>query len=108
MNAMDFLAQRAAKLRVYATMSSAVDTGNQVGAAMNSKAAGALAQVSAGTAFVDPELLSIGEPTLRKWLKDDPRVSLYEHYINDLFRRQAHVRSAEVEELRHATARGRR
>jgi oligoendopeptidase F len=59
----------------------------------------ALAQVGAAGAFIDPELLAIGEAKLRQWLKGDPRLSLYEHYVDDLFRRQAHVRAAEVEEL---------
>src|SRR6266487_523585 len=66
---------------------------------MNGKATSALAQVSAATAFVDPELLTIGETKLRQWRQDDPRMKLYEHYFNDLFRKQAHVRNAEVEEL---------
>lgn len=99
MNIVDGISQRVAKVQVYATMSSAVDTGNQQGAAMNGKAMSALAQVAAATSFVDPELLSIGEEKLRQWLKDEPRMSLYEHYLNDLFRKQAHVRNAEVEEL---------
>ncbi|MCQ3937376.1 MAG: oligoendopeptidase F [Chloroflexi bacterium] len=99
MQFMDKLARRAAKVQVYATMSSAVDTANQAGAAMSGKAMSALARVGAETSFVDPELLSIGEAKLRQWLAEDPYMGLYEHYINDLFRRQAHVRSAEVEEL---------
>jgi oligoendopeptidase F len=99
MNAMDGLAQRSAKVQVYATMSSAVDATDQQAAAMNGRATSALAQVSAVTSFVDPELLSIGEAKLRGWIQDDSRMKLYEHYVNDLFRKQAHVRSAEVEEL---------
>ena len=99
MDAIDRLSERAAKVRVYATMSSAVDATNQQAAAMNGKATSALAQVSAATSFVDPELLSLGEAKLRGWLKSDPRMKLYEHYFHDLFRKQTHVRSAEVEEL---------
>jgi oligoendopeptidase F len=99
MQTMDALAQRALKVQVYATMASAVDATDQQGAEINGKATSALAQVSAATAFVDPELLVIGESRLRQWLSDDPRLKLYEHYFNDLFRKQAHVRSAEVEEL---------
>ncbi len=99
MDAIDAISRRAAKIQVYATMSSAVDTADQKGAAMNGKAMSALAQVGAATSFVDPELLSIGEEKLRKWLKDDLRMKLYEHYFNDLFRKQAHVRNAEVEEI---------
>jgi oligoendopeptidase F len=97
--AIDALSQRASKVQVYATMASAVDATDQQGAEMNGKATSALARVSAATSFVDPELLTIGEAKLRQWLRDDPRMKLYEHYVNDLFRKQAHVRDAEVEEL---------
>lgn len=99
MQAMDALEQRSMKVRVYATMSSAVDANDEKGAAMNGKAMSALAQVGAAASFVEPELLSMGEAKLRVWLTDDPRMKLYEHFVNDLFRKQAHVRSAEVEEL---------
>jgi len=99
MKVLDVLDQRASKARVYATMSSSVDANDQVAAAMNGKAMSMLAQAGAAAAFVDPELLSIGEAKLRQWLKDDPRMKPYGHYINDLFRRQAHVRDAEIEEL---------
>jgi oligoendopeptidase F len=74
MNIMEVLARRAAKVQVYAAMSSAVDTANQEGAAMNGKAMSALAQVGAAASFVDPELFSIGEAKLRQWLSDDPRI----------------------------------
>jgi oligoendopeptidase F len=97
--AMDALEQRSMKVRVYATMSSAVDANDEKGAAMNGKAMSALAQVSAATSFVEPELLSMGEAKLRGWIMDDPRMKLYGHFVNDLFRKQAHVRNAEVEEL---------
>ena len=99
MGAIDVISQRAAKVQVYASLSSAVDTADQQGASMNSKAMSALAQVSAATSFVDPELLTIGEGTLRQWLKDDPRIKVYEHYLIDLFRKQEHVRNAEVEQI---------
>ena len=99
MDAIEVLSQRTTKMQVYATMSSAVDATDQQGAEMNGKATSALAQVSAATSFLDPELLAIGETKLRQWLQDDPRMKLYEHYFNDLFRKQAHVRNAEVEEL---------
>ncbi len=99
MELIEEVSQRATKVRVYATMSSAVDATNQRAAAMSGIAASALARVSAATSFVDPELLSLGEPKMRQWLAEDPRMRLYEQYFNALFRRQTHVRSAEVEEL---------
>ena len=99
MHAMDALEQRSMKVRVYATMSSSVDANDEQGAAMNGKAMSALAQVGAAASYVEPELLSVGEAKLRQWIQSDPRMKVYEHFVNDLFRKQAHVRSAEVEEL---------
>jgi oligoendopeptidase F len=99
MDIIEEISKQAARVRVYATMSSAVDATNQAAAAMNGKAGSALAQVGAATSFIDPELLAIGETTLRQWLLDNPRMKLFEHYFDDLFRKQTHIRSAEVEEL---------
>ncbi|MCC6501148.1 MAG: oligoendopeptidase F [Anaerolineales bacterium] len=99
LNAMDALEQRSMKVRVYATMSSSVDANDQQGAAMNGKAMSMLAEVGAAASYVEPELLSVGEAKLRGWVESDGRMKVYERFIADLFRKQAHVRSAEVEEL---------
>ena len=34
-----------------------------------------------------------------RWLAKTPRLAYLDHYVDNLFRKQAHVRSAEVEEL---------
>ena len=97
--AMDTLDQRAAKIRVYASMSNAVDANDPLGAAMNSKAMSAIAQAGAAASYLEPELLAIGEATLRRWIDSDPRMQKFDFFFTDLFRKQTHVRSAEVEEL---------
>ena len=99
MSVLEKLQARANKIRVYANMSHSVNTADQNAAAMNGKAVSALAQLRAAASFIDPELLSIGKEKLQKWINDDPRLKLYAHYVDDLFRKQAHVRSAEVEEI---------
>jgi oligoendopeptidase F len=99
MDTIENLSQRASKVQVYATLSSAVDATDQHGAEMNGKATSALAQFSAAISFVEPEIISIGEATIQQWLAGEPRMKLYEHYFNDIFRKQAHVRNAEVEQL---------
>ena len=67
LDAIDKLDQRAAKVRVNATMASAVDANDQAVAGMNDTASSALAQVGAAVSFVEPELLSVGEMRLRCW-----------------------------------------
>ena len=66
---------------------------------MQGRAAGMYGQVSATVAFIPPELIAIGKPRLEDWMKQEPKLASYAHAFDDLFRKQGHVRSAEVEEL---------
>ena len=93
------LKQRVYKLYVYAGMDYAVDTQNQPAAKRYGRSQGLAAQLAAASAFVGPEILAIGEATVRGWLAEEPRLAYLQHYVDNLFRKQAHVRSAEVEEL---------
>ncbi|MFN8455232.1 MAG: oligoendopeptidase F [Anaerolineae bacterium] len=95
----DRLVYRAGKVSVYAGMSHEVDTGNQAAVRMSSQAMSLMGRVRAALAFLDPELLAIGEETLRAWMASELRLAHYGHYVDNLFRRQAHVRSQEVEEV---------
>ncbi|MFN8458798.1 MAG: oligoendopeptidase F [Anaerolineae bacterium] len=95
----DRLVYRAGKVSIYADMSHEVDTGNQAAVRMSSQAMSLMGRVRAALAFLDPELLAIGEDTLRTWIATEPRLANYSHYVDNLFRRQAHVRSQEVEEV---------
>jgi oligoendopeptidase F len=83
----------------YASMFYNADTGDSAAVARNDRAISLLAQVAAALSFTDPELLAIGFPTLRRWLAEEPRLAIYAQYLGALERLQAHVRSAEVEEL---------
>ncbi len=97
--AVEQLMARMMKIIVYAGFSYSVDTTDSPAAAMNDKAQGAFGQVSAAVSFLDPLLLGIGRDTVSQWLKSEPRLAVYKHYLDNLWRKQAHVRSAEVEEL---------
>ena len=90
---------RLQRLAVYTGMDSAVDTTNQAATERDSKVQGLAGQFFGAAAFMEPELLAIGLPTLQSWMAEEPRLAIYGHYFETLFRRQAHVRSAEVEEL---------
>jgi oligoendopeptidase F len=97
--AQEAIIREAGKIFVYAGMSHAVEATDQEAAGRYNKVQGMYGKVQAAAAFIDPELLEIGEEKLREWIKEEPRLAIYEHYLNDLFRKQAHVRSPEVEEL---------
>ncbi len=93
------LMARASRVFVYAGFAYNVDTGDQIAAAMSSQAQGMYGQLLAASSFLNPELIAIGHETLTQWMKAEPRLAVYGHYFANLFRKQAHVRSAEVEEV---------
>ncbi len=99
LQAVQELQARVNRVVVYAGFAYSVDTTDQNAAALAGKSQGAFGQVGAAISFLNPELLEIGEKTLRQWLKDEPGLAIYAHYVDDLFRKQAHVRSGEVEEI---------
>ena len=93
------LLDRTGRLYVYASMSQAVDTADAEAQGMNGQAGGLFGQFMAAASFLDPELLAVGKPALDAWIAAEPRLAVYGHYVENLFRKQAHVRSAEVEEV---------
>jgi len=95
------LISRAQTAFMYAGFSYAVDTTNQQAAGMRSRGQGMYGQVLSTVSFLQPEILAIGRENLDEWI-DHPsgkKLAMYQHYFDDLFRKQTHVRSAEVEEL---------
>ncbi|HSR20315.1 MAG TPA: oligoendopeptidase F [Anaerolineales bacterium] len=99
LTARDQLWVRAQRVYMYAGFAQAVDTTNQQSAGMHSQAGSMFGQVAAALAFFAPELIDVGHDKLRQWMQQDVRLAVYAHSLDDLFRRRAHVRSAEVEEL---------
>jgi oligoendopeptidase F len=98
-SAAEQLARRAQNLFFYARMNLACETTDQTAAGMTGQAGGLLARLGGATAFAEPELLKIGQTQLMNWVKEEPGLTIFEHYLENLFRQQAHVRSGEVEEL---------
>ena len=98
LEARDRAVQRAATLMVYAEMSAAVDTTDQAALAMLGRARGLYGRTLAAFSSIEPELIRIGPRILAEWQAKEPRLAAYAHYLQDLLRKQEHVRSAEVEE----------
>ncbi len=99
LTAYEHLIERAARVYMYAGFSHAVDTTDQKAAAMMGKAGGMFGQVAAAVAFMSPELISVGRQKLDEWMQQEPKLAVYRHSFDDLFRKQEHIRSGEVEEL---------
>lgn len=93
------LYKKAGKVFVYPSMFYAVNTADQEAAARNDQAQGIFGQAMATIAFVEPELLAIGHDTLKEWQASHEDLAHFGHYFETLFKRQEHVRSAEVEQV---------
>ncbi len=99
LSAIEAFRQRVEKVSIYAGLSAAVDRTNQAATARAGEASSLAGEAEGALAFVEPELLAIGQSRLAEWAAAEPRLAIYAHYLDDLFRRQTHVRSGEVEEL---------
>ncbi len=99
LEANDKLMRRAAVAYMYAGFSYAVDTTNQKSAGMRSQGQSMYGKILAAISFLQPEILEIGKSKLDEWIQQEPKLAVYFHYFENLFRKQQHIRSAEVEEL---------
>ena len=97
--ARDDLTRRLGHVFVYAYLDYAVETTSQDAVARFGRAQAVYGRALAAVAFIEPELLALGRDRLSEWSDESPALAPYAHYLDDLFRRGEHVRSAEVEEL---------
>ncbi len=99
LSAIESLMKRVQHAFMYAGFSYNVDSTDQNSTAIYGRAQSMYGMVSGAIAFINPELLQIGRQKLDLWLSQDPKLGIYKQTIANLFRKQAHVRSGEVEEL---------
>ena len=97
--AIEDLKRRAEVTYMYAGFSYAVDTTNQQAGGMREKAQSMYGKILAAISFLNPEVIGMGKSKLDEWVQQEPKLAVYAQYFDDLFRKQEHVRSAEVEEL---------
>lgn len=91
--------RRLEKVYVYATMSSDVDTKNNHYLGFVAKAQSLANQMAAATSFVDPEILSIPEKTLAKFMQDEPRLENYRHRLEQITQKRPHTLPANEEKI---------
>ena len=87
------------KAGVYATMFYSVDANDQAATARVDRGRMVASQLGAAMSFATPEIIAIGFPKLREWVKTTPRLSHLGHHFDRLEKVQKHVRIPEVEEI---------
>ncbi|MFA9406649.1 MAG: oligoendopeptidase F [Anaerolineales bacterium] len=99
LEALTSLMERMERLAVYAGIRASVDTTDQDAGERSSRAQGLNARIMAVYAPLEPRLLALEEGTLSRWTAEEPRLTAYQHFFEDILRRSKHVRSDEMEEL---------
>ena len=79
------------RLSTYASMSSDQDTRESKYLAMQQEMSQIFATFGAKAAFIEPEILKVDKATVESFLKQEKKLSIYEHYLDDILRRQAHT-----------------
>ena len=84
---------------LYAAFGHSVETTSSEAMERFSRARTLLSRVESELAAIAPRIVALGEETIQSWLKQEKPLEHFQHYLEDLFRKQAHIRSQEVETL---------
>lgn len=83
----------------YASMLSDEDTGASTPLEMRGQAQYLATQFSKQASFVRPEILQLGKERVEAFLRDEPRLSTFAHYLKDIVRGAPHTLDTQGEQL---------
>ncbi len=98
------LAKELNRLYTYASLSADQDTRVSTYQGMVQEMVQIGASFGAETAFVEPEILRAGRPTIEKFVAAEPRLKVYRFYLDDIVRRAPHTLSDAEERLLAASS----
>ncbi|MGI6071273.1 MAG: oligoendopeptidase F [Blautia sp.] len=87
------------RLYVYAGQKYHEDTGNAKYQQMTGRAEGLMTKTSDVLSFVEPELMEMEEERIWAFFEEEPSLSLYRRYVEEILRDKAHILSKELEQV---------
>lgn len=96
---MDEIGQSIGEIYTYARMRRDEDNRNAHYQALTDRAGTLSVKIGSTFAFVVPEILSLPEGTLAKYREENRSMELYDHALNDILRKRAHVLTPAEEKL---------
>ncbi|EOK96123.1 oligoendopeptidase F [Enterococcus faecium EnGen0155] len=84
---------------VYAHLKNDQDTGNTDYQALYARASSLFSKVSEAVSWFEPEILQLSDDQIWQYFKEEPKLEIYRHYIQQIVDNRAHVLSAEQESL---------
>jgi len=96
---MSAVTKEMSRLYSYASMNSDQDTRVSKYTAMKQEVSQLSTKLSGASSFVAPELLAANPALLKKFVKEEKGLAVYEFYIDDILRKRNHRGSEEVEKV---------
>jgi oligoendopeptidase F len=93
-----------ARLYSYASLTSDLDTRVSKYQGMVQEMVQVAAMLGTETAFIEPEILKMEKATIDRFIAQEPRLKVYEFYLQDIQRRRAHTLTDAEERLLAASA----
>lgn len=87
------------RLGSYASMNSDQDTRDSKYLAMQQEIRQVYSDFAAKAAFIEPEILEIDNKKVDEFLKQEKKLEVYRHYLDDILRRKAHTGTSGEEKI---------
>jgi oligoendopeptidase F len=88
---LDSLRKECTRLACYASMKSDLDTRDAKYLAMDQEMGQLASDLSSLSSYIEPEILRIGEDTIRRFIEKEPRLAVYRHIFDDILRKKKHT-----------------
>lgn len=99
LRAQDEVGMKFDKLAGYAMMSKDQDNTNPLYQEFYDRVINISAVIASNLAYVEPEILSLPEETVRKWAQEHEELKVYQHYLDNILRTNPHTLPTEQEEI---------
>jgi oligoendopeptidase F len=96
---LDLLRKECTRLTCYASMKSDLDTRDAKYLAMDQEMGQLGSDLSALSAFVEPEILGIGREKIEGFIVQEPRLAVYRHIFDDILRKKDHTKTQGEERI---------
>lgn len=93
-----------AKLVVYTSLAKDMDLNNQANMSQYNRATKLGADLSEKASFIEPEILSLADGKVMQFIKSNPQLKEYEHYLDALLRMKSHTLTKDQERIMAMTA----
>ena len=99
LEAVSSLTKELTRVYVYASLASDLDTRDAKHLAMVQEMGQIASEFSARAAYIQPEVLKMEKTEIDRFVREEPRLTIYRHDLDDILRRKAHTGTENEEKI---------